>query len=205
MCDINESFKLCACSGKVDKSKSYWTLERSLFKKFKIQNNILIDPALNTPEPSFEYLDFICDILNDDISTFNFDFVPMDNDLLTITINQRITIDNLGSRWTFFPSDFLTIKEAEFKKLVKSICVKYPSIEFKCKFIYRSMGNLWYEIFPQSSHSKLKKEFIPHRYIDLVFGWTRIFYKKRWCVYNGLEGFDMSERKEIFSGELKEI
>ena len=39
MCDLNGPFKLCTCSGKIDKKKPYWVLKTN--KENEIDNHVV--------------------------------------------------------------------------------------------------------------------------------------------------------------------
>ena len=42
MCDLNGPFKFCTCSGKIDKTKPYWVLNKSSRKEDLPESDIIV-------------------------------------------------------------------------------------------------------------------------------------------------------------------
>ena len=79
MCDLNGPFKLCTCSGRIDKKKPHWILERISVNLKDLETYII-------GQFSTTYLMNIDDIIEQLNTTniFDFDYIPKQKDILTL-------------------------------------------------------------------------------------------------------------------------
>ena len=79
MCDLKGPFKLCTCSGKIDKKKPHWILER-------ISVNLKDLEIIEIGQFSTTYLMNIDDIIEqlNTTNTFDFDYTPKQKDILIL-------------------------------------------------------------------------------------------------------------------------
>lgn len=82
MCYVNGQFKLCACSEKIDKKKTYWVLKSNRV----IGDEHFVVGMLSQPNPIFTPIlrKNILIRLNSVKSIIDFDYSPKDRDLLKI-------------------------------------------------------------------------------------------------------------------------
>lgn len=82
MCDLNGPFKLCTCSGKIDKKKPYWVLKTN--KENEIDNHVVGMFS----QPNFLFTPIfkknILTRLNSKKNIFDFDYTPINGDLLKL-------------------------------------------------------------------------------------------------------------------------
>jgi len=112
MCEIGE-FKLCTCSGEIDKSKPHWILERLSVNKNEIEQVII-------GMYSYQYMMniyFVIDKLNNG-NPFVFEYKPKQKDILSLIFDDvAFTLIFTNGKWREFDDHYPGIREnqKEFK------------------------------------------------------------------------------------------
>ena len=112
MCKIGE-FKLCTCSGQIDKSKPHWILEKLSVNKNEI--TYLIIGMFR--EEYIMNMGFVIDKLNDG-NPFDFEYKPRQKDILTLNFDDvAFTLIYTKGKWREFDNDYPGLEEnqKEFK------------------------------------------------------------------------------------------
>ena len=183
MCDINESFKLCTCSGKVDKTKPHWILEKSLKKEYEFTK--IVGDFIPPDEEEFKAREsydkktqYLLNELNKD-NKFDFKYEPKENDKLTIVHSPM------------HKKHYLSYSEFVYTRYPLPLFNFFTKLEDE-----DSITPIWV------SHLTL----LSGKIYNLIFGWTKIFMKRKWYLYvENEEYMDISKRKEPFIGKVEKV
>ena len=121
MCDLKGPFKLCTCSGKIDKKNPYWVLNKSVRKDdigvgVEIMGTIIYDENDNKKWSIREQI--LMKLNTEDV--FDFNYSPSENDIIKVFDGKfkhhfiYSMIDGI-SNWEILDDSPFTNEKMEFK------------------------------------------------------------------------------------------
>lgn len=106
MCEIGE-FKLCTCSGEINKNKPHWILE-----KLSVNKNEINQVTIGIYSDEYEMnIDFVMDKLNNG-NPFDFEYKPGQKDMLTLNFDDvAFTLIYTNGRWSEFDDEYCGLEK----------------------------------------------------------------------------------------------
>lgn len=109
MCEFNKSFKLCSCSGQIDRTKPHWVLERL---NSNLKDLELVNIGRFPPEYFFK-IELILLELNHN-NPFDFDYQPKQKDVLTLSFEDgNYSLIYTQGKWRDFYDMYVGLEEDE--------------------------------------------------------------------------------------------
>lgn len=112
MCDINGPFKLCTCESDVDRTKPHWVLHRQLQSREMRQ----IVGLFNLPDPYTMISERSLQRRLNSVNVFDFDYEPMEGDLLNLFLNQKFSLEFRMGSWHLIDSFEIFIFKHKIKQ-----------------------------------------------------------------------------------------
>ena len=109
MCEFGTSFKLCSCSGQIDRTKPHWVLERVTINLKDVKRVII---GMFPPNYHFS-IQFVLSQLNSN-NPFDFDYQPKQKDTLSLYFESDVfNLIYTNGKWRDFYHMYVGLDEDE--------------------------------------------------------------------------------------------